>query len=165
MRTRQLLHTFHNGNLAVHLNLCTHAVQFIDIFEAVVPHPFSHDARSLCDGKQGGHLWLHIGGEAGMRQGLNIGLDKLSSAAHQNGIIVFFNFTTSLNQLVGDCLQMFWNDVFDEDLSAGGSGHGHIGAGFDLVRDDWIGRAVHQIDPVNLDDIGAGSADVRTHGV
>ena len=81
--------------------------------------------------------------------------------AHQNGIIVFFNFTTSLNQFVGDCLQMFWNDVFDEDLSAGGSGHGHIGAGFNLVRDNWIGRAVHQIDPVNLDDVGAGSADVR----
>ena len=55
--------------------------------------------------------------------------------------------------------------VFHQNLAAGGGGSHHVGAGLDLVGDDGIASAVELIHTVYLDGVGAGAADIRTHGV
>ena len=60
---------------------------------------------------------------------------------------------------------MFWDHIFDEDISPAGGDGSHVGAGLDLVRDDAVLGAVHFADAADLDDVGSGSADVGAHGV
>ena len=60
---------------------------------------------------------------------------------------------------------MLGDHILDQHIAAGGSSCYHIGTGFDLIGNDGIVGAVHHIHAVDLDDIGAGAADIRAHGV
>ncbi len=60
---------------------------------------------------------------------------------------------------------MLGNDVADLDGPAAGRYGGHIRARLDLVRYDGIGAAGEPLHAPDLDDVRAGSHDVRAHGV
>ena len=75
-------------------------------------------------------------------------------------------YSTHFLQFGGKRFHMLGDDVVHRHIAVGQGGGQHIGAGFDLVRDDRIGPAGledrYAGDP---DDIGAGAADIGAHGV
>ena len=70
-----------------------------------------------------------------------------------------------LLELDGDRFQVLGDDVFDEDIPAGGGGRYHEGPGLDLVGDDGILGAVEGLDAADLDDVGARAHDFGPHRV
>ena len=85
--------------------------------------------------------------------------------ARQDGILVLLDDGAGLAQLGADALEVLGDHVFDQHFAPGRGGRHHIGPGLDLVGDDGIGAAVQLLDAVDLHGVGAGSADVRAHGV
>ena len=162
----QLVDTLDHGDLAVHLNVGAQTLQLVHILEAVgTVDTLGHKAGALCQRQHGGDLGLHIRGEAGVGKGLDIGLLQRLAAAHQQGVVVFLHRHTHLHQLGTDTVHVLGDDVFQQELAAGGSHCRHVGAGLDLVGNDAVGTAAETLHAADLDGVGAGALDVRAHGV
>ena len=141
-------------------------LQLVHILEAVgTVDTLGHKAGTLCQRQYGGDLGLHIRGEAGIGQGLDIGLLQRLAAAHQQGVVVLLYRHTHLHQLGADAVHVLGDDVLQQELSAGGGHRRHVGAGLDLVGDDAVGTAAETLHAADLDGVGAGALDVRAHGV
>ena len=162
----QLGHALHHGYLAVHLNVSAHTLQLVHVLEAVgAVNALGDEAGALCQRQHRGDLGLHVGGKAGIGQGLDIGLQQGGGAAHQQGVVVLHHGDAHLHQLGADALHVLGDDVLQQQLTAGG-GHGrHIRSGLDLVGDDAVGAAGEPLHAADLDGVGAGTLDVRAHGV
>lgn len=100
-----------------------------------------------------------------MGHGLDIHRQDRAGTAHPDGVVELLHLSARLAELVGDGFQMLGDHILDQHIAAGGSSCYHIGTGFDLIGNDGIVGAVHHIHAVDLDDIGAGAADIRAHGV
>ena len=60
---------------------------------------------------------------------------------------------------------MLGNDVLHQNIAADGCGRSHIGTGFNLIGDNAVIGAMQHIYPTDFNDIGAGAADIRSHGI
>ena len=141
-RAHQMADTLDDGHLAVHLNVGAHALQLVHILEAVgTVDPLGDKAGALRQGQHGGDLGLHIRGEAGIGQRLDVGFLQRLAAAHQQRVVLLLHHDAHLHQLGADAVHVLGNDVLQQHLTAGGGHGGHIGAGLDLVGDDAVGAA------------------------
>ena len=164
--TGQVTDPFDDGDLAVHLDGSAHALELVHITEPVLPDALVDDAgAAVGETEHGGHLRLHIGGEAGIGHGLDVGALDVLVAGDPDGVALLLDLNAHLHQLGGDAVHVLGDDVADEDTAAGGSHGGHISARLDLVGDDGIGAAVEGFHAVDLDDVGAGAHDVGAHRV
>ena len=164
-RAAQLGNALDHRDLAVHMDVRAHARQLLGVAEAAVPDALGDDARALCQTERRGHLRLHVGREARIGQGLDIGAGERARAAHEHRVVILGHLDAHLLELGGDALQMTRDDVFDQHRTAAGRDRRHKGAGLDLVRDDRIVRAVQALDAADLDHVRARALDVRAHGV
>ena len=154
----ELFHALKYGHLTVHLHAGTHLAQLVHIAEAVVPHALGDGAGALSHAQQHTHQGLHIGGEAGVRHGVDLQRQNIAGAGYPHSIVKFFHSDPSAAQLGRDGLQVLGGDVLNEHIAAGGSSSYHIAAGFDLIRDDAVGAAVHFFHAAHLDDVRTGTA-------
>ena len=164
--THQLLHALYNRHLAVHLNVCAQALQFIHILEAVgTVYALGHQACPLRQCQHRGDLGLHIRGEAGIGQRFDVGLCQRTAAPHQQGVVIFCDGYAHLHQLGADALHVLGDDVLQQQLAAGGRHGGHIGARLDLVGNNAVRAAGQALHAADLDGIRARALDVGAHGV
>ena len=162
----QVADPFNDGDLAIHLDGCAHALELVHIAEPVLPDALVDDAgAAIGETEHSRHLRLHIGGEAGIGHGLDVSALDVMLPSDSNGVALLLDRNAHLHQLGGDAVHVLGDDVADEDAAAGGGDCGHIGACLDLVGDDGIGAAVEGFHAVDFDDIGAGAHDVGAHGV
>ena len=89
-----------------------------------------------------GNLRLHIGGEAGVGHGLDIGAGEVAGTGgpgwRPHPPRISTPISTSLAVMQSRCLGM---TLLMQDLAAGGGHGGHIGARLDLVGDDGVEAA------------------------
>ena len=164
-RALEFLHALDDGDLAVHMDVRTHAGQFLGISVTAVPHALGDDARTLCQAERGRHLRLHVGREAGIRHGLDIGPGQPPLAAHQHRVVKLGHLNVHLLELCRDALQMFGDDVLNQHRAAAGCDRSHKGARLNLVRNDGVAAAVQALDAADLDYIRARSLNVCPHRV
>ena len=100
-----------------------------------------------------------------MRHCLNIALVQLFISCDTHSIIIFNNLCTCFNQLRTDRLKVFWNDIFNQHISAAGSSSDHISSCFYLVGDNGICAAVKLFCTSDFNNIRACTADIRPHRV
>ena len=165
LRPGQALHALDNGQVPVDLDLRAHALELVRIPEAAVPHAVRDDAGALGQAQGRRNLGLHVRGEAGVGHGLDIGAHQGADAADREAVVHFLDLHAHLRQLRADAVHVLGNDVADLDGPAAGRYGGHIRARLDLVRYDGIGAAGEPLHAPDLDDVRAGSHDVRAHGV
>ena len=158
-------HALDDRGLALYLDGGAHAQKLLHIAEAVVPDALGDDAGALADREQRCELRLHIGGEAGVRHGLDVAFRQSAGRADADAFVVFLDLRAAFDQLRGDGFQMLRDDVADHDVAARRRRHDHIGAGLDLVGHDGIVAAVHMLDAADLDRVRTGAAHVRAHQV
>ena len=82
----------------------------------------------------------------------------LALDAHR--LVVLGHLGAGSDEVGGNGLEVLGNDPADQHVAAGGSCGHHIGAGLDLVGDDAVFGAAELFDPVDLDDVGSGAADI-----
>ena len=131
----------------------------------MIPNALGDDARPLRHRERHADLRLHIGREAGVRLGLDVGAAETPRRADEDGFAVFLHRDAHFAEFRGDAVKVLGNDVFDQDFSPDGGGGGHVGAGLDLVGNDGVGAAVELLHAVDLDGVRTGAANVRAHGV
>ena len=163
--TRKALHTIDDGDVPLHLDVRAHTRELIDILETVLEDGFGDDRGAIGEGQGHGHLRLHVGREARIRERLHIGRMLHRRAHDAYGLIVLIDRVAHLEQLRGDRLQVLRDDVLDQDVTTGCGGGTHEGACLDLVRDDGIGRAMQATDATDADRIGTSALDVGAHRV
>ena len=83
----EMVHTLHHGGLVVHLDGGAHALELVHIAVAAAPDALRHQGGALRQAEDRGHLGLHVRGEAGVGQGLDVGLLELAGAADQEGVL------------------------------------------------------------------------------
>ena len=164
-RAGKMIHALHHGGLFIHLDVGAHALELVYITVAVIPHALRHQRSSFRKREDRGDLRLHVSGEAGIGQGLDIGPVQGAGPADQEGVLVLFHVHAHFHQFGGDAVHVLGNNILHQDLSTGGSHGGHISARLDLVRNDGIIAAPKAIHATDLDGICAGATDVGTHGV
>ena len=147
------------------MDVRAHARQLLGVTVAAVPHALGDDARAFRKAQRSRHLRLHIGREAGIGHGLDVGLGEPALAAHEHRVVKLGHLDVHLLELCGDALEVLGDDVLDQHRAAARRDRRHERAGFDLVRDDGIAAAVQALDAADLDDIRARALDVRAHGV
>ena len=86
-----MVYTLHHGGLFIHLDGRAHALEFIHITVAGVPHALRHQGCACRQGQHGGDLGLHIGGETGIGHGLHVGPLEGAATADQEGVLVFLH--------------------------------------------------------------------------
>ena len=163
--TRKALHTIDDGDIPLHLDVRAHTRELIDILETVLEDGFGDDRGAIGEGQGDGHLRLHVGREARIREGLHIGRMLHRRAHDAYGLIVLIDGVAHLEQLRGDRLEMLRNDVLDQDVTTGRRGGTHEGTCLDLVRDDGVGRTMQATNATDADRIGTGTLDVGAHRV
>ena len=154
-----------HGDAPIDLNLRAHLAQLVDVLEAVIVYAFGYYRSALRDAQQHAHLWLHVGREARIRQGLYIRLSQGARALYKHGILVLLHDGSGLAELCTDALKMLRDDVLHEHFPACRRGGDHVGARLDLVGNDSVAAAMELLDAVHLDGIGARAADIRAHGI
>ena len=165
-RAYQLVGALDDGHLAVHLDAGAQTFQLVHVLEAVgTVDTLGDEAGALRQRQHGGDLRLHIRGETGVGQGLDVGLLQRLAAAHQQGVVVLLHHHAHLHELGANAVHMLGDDVLQQQLTAGGGHCGHIGAGLDLVGNDAVGAAGETLHAPDLDGVSAGALDVRAHGV
>ena len=86
----------------------------------------------------------------------------IGGAAHAHCIVELFHLHACTAQLFGDRLQMLGGNILHQHIPARSRSSHHVAAGFDLIRNDAVGAAVHLFHTAHLDDIGACTAHIRT---
>ncbi len=145
--------------------MSAHTTELVHIAVTVVPHALGKDTGALRQAETGGHLGLHVGGEAGIGQGFDVGAGEFAGAPDQDSIVHLLHLGAHFRDLRGNALQVLGYDVFDEKFPAGGGDGGHVGARLDLVWDDGIAAAGEAGNATDLDDVGPCAHDGGTHGV
>src|SRR5699024_11014041 len=107
----QTVHALNDGQVSVHLDLGPHALELIGVAEAAGPHAVGDDAGPLGQAQGGGHLGLHVGGEAGVGQGLDVGADQRADAADQKAVVHLLNVHAHLAHLGGNTIHVLGDDV------------------------------------------------------
>ncbi len=145
------------------MNVRTHTGQLLGIAVAAAPDPSvmilvpsaRHSAVVIC-----GCMSV---GKPGIRQGLDVGLGQLALAANEHRIVKLGDLNAHLTQLCGDALQMTRNNILHQNRTAAGCNGCHEGARLDLIRNDGVTAAVQALYTADLDHIGAGALNIRTH--
>ena len=164
-RALEILDALDDRALALDRDLRAHALELLDIAEAVLPDVLVQDARALREREHRRDLRLHIGREARVRHRLHVAFAQRTVPADADRVVVLRDGDAHLHQLRRNGFQMLRRDVLDQNVSAGRRNGGHICSGLDLVRNDRIRDALQMLDAADLDDVGAGAADVRAHRV
>ena len=67
-------------------------------------------------------------------------------------------------QLADDRIEMIRAGVLHPDMTAGDGARDQIGAGFNAIRQHFIGRAVQARHTLDDDSVGSGALDLGAHG-
>ena len=95
-----------------------------------------------------------------MRHGVDLQRQNIAGAAHAHCIVELFHLHACTAQLFGDRLQMLGGNILHQHIPARSRSSHHVAAGFDLIRNDAVGAAVHLFHAAHLDDIGACTAHI-----
>ena len=160
-----MVDTLDDGNPAFHRNIRAHPAQLVYILKPVLPNPFGNQTGALSQAEQSDNLGLHIGGEAGMGTGLDIGLLQGTYVPHPHGVVKFNHLCPNLLELGGDAFQMLGDDVFHQHVSLGSHSRHHIGPGLNLVGNDGVFRPKQVVYPPDFNHVGSRPHDVGAHGI
>ena len=164
-RPFELRHAFYDSTASFNADLRPHALKFVDVHEAVFKDRLRNDARALANRRQGHELSLHIGREAGIGQGLDVGRTHGQMPDDPNAVDILDDLGPYFLQFRHDGLQMLRQSVFYEHVAAGHGRADHKGARFNSVGNNRMRRASQLLDAFDADDIRAGTADIGTHAV
>ena len=137
-RTCVFLNATDNGNIALHLDICSHAGKFIHVLEAVLKNALGNGRRTIRHTKHNRHLRLHICRKSRIRKRRDLGMGQALVGNNTNSIIKFLDHTACLDQLGRCSFQMLWNNIFDQDITLGRCCRAHKGSRLDLIRNDRI---------------------------
>ena len=96
---------------------------------------------------------------------IHVGAGEIAGAAHQHRVVPLFDRYAHFQQLGRDALQMLGDDVFYQNLAAGGSHGGHVSARLDLIGNDGIIGSVQMTAAAHADDIRARAFDAAAHRI
>ena len=122
-------------------------------------------------GEERGHRRLQVGREAGIGDGLDVGLAERAGGADADaagsGEVAGIRFERDahLGELGAERREVGGDGVLNRDVAAGDGGGDGEGAGFDAVGDQGVAGAVQVLDAFDDDGLGAGAGDLRAHGV
>ena len=152
------------GGAAVDGDVGAHAVEFLDVHEAIFKDVFGDGGGAFGLGGEGHELGLHVGGEAGVLLGGDVGGLEGSAGADADTLCADVEADAALVEFSEQRSEVSGVAAVDVEVAAGdGAGH-EEGAGLDAVRVDAVAGAVEFGDAVDLDGRRAGAFDVGAHG-
>jgi hypothetical protein len=152
------------GGAALDGDAGAHAVELLDVHEAIFEDVFGDVGGSIALGGEGHELGLHVGGEAGEFFGGDVGGLQFAAGADADVVGTDFDFDAALFELGDERAEVEGLAAVDVEVAAGdGAGH-EEGSGFDAVGVDAVTGAVEFGDSVDGDGGGAGAFDFGSHG-
>ncbi len=154
LAARELVNAFDDGRAAIDADVRAHALELVHMHEAVLKDRLRHAARAFGNRQHGHELRLHVRRETRIWHRLDVDGLRLLVAAHTDAVDVLFNRDAGFLELCDDGLQMLADGVFDIDVPLR---HG--------IGDDRVVAADELRSAIDLDDVRARTADLRTHDV
>ena len=154
-----------DGAGAFFADICSHAVEFGDVHEAVGVDAFGDDADAVGKGEDDGHLGLEVGGEGGEGAGDEVYVAEFGGADDAEAVAFGDHLDADVTAGVEDGAEVFAAEVFDEDVAAGDGGGDDEGAGLDAVGRDGEFGAVEFFDAFDEEAFAAGIGDACAHEV
>ncbi len=161
----QLRLAAHGGGAAVDSDVRSHAVEFADVHEAVLEDVFGDGGGAFSLRREGHELGLHVGGEAGVFLGGDVGgLQRAAVRADADLFGANVELHAALFELGDERAKMRGVAAVDVEVAArDGSGH-EEGAGLDAVGVNSVAGSVELRHALHADGGGAGALDLCTHG-
>ncbi len=132
--------------------------------EAVFEDVFGDGGGAFGLGGEGHVLGLHVGGEAGVLFGGDVGGFERAAGADADVLLADLDADAALFELGDERAEVGGVAAVDVEVAAGdGSGH-EEGSGLDAVGVDAVACAVEFGDALDLDGGGACAFDLRAHG-
>ena len=132
--------------------------------EAVLEDRFDDSARAVHGREQRHEQRLHVGREARVGKGLDVGRDQfVQVAAHAQAVDFVVDGRAAFHELRDDGTDVIRHAVLDQNVASGDRRGDHERSGLDAVRDDRVAGAVQRIDTFDADRIGAGAFDLSPH--
>ena len=141
-----------------------HADEFLHMHEAVFEDVFGDGAGAFSLGGEGHVLGLHVGREAGVLFGGDVGGFELAAGADADVVFADVDADTTLFEFGDERAEVLRFSAVDVEVAAGdGAGH-EEGSGFDAVGVDAVARSVEFADALDADGAGACAFDFGSHG-
>ena len=140
---------------------------FGGVHESLGENGVFDDAESRGGRKKGAHLGLHVGGEAGVGLGRDVGPDGIFGATDGDGVVRRSQVPQTAGfEDLSDAREVLGVDALEGDFVFGGHGSGdEKGSGLDAVRNDGVLDAAELVDAFDLDAGRSGSGNFCAHGV
>ena len=164
-RAVQVAHALDDGGLLHDAHLRAHALDLVQVLEAVFKNGFHHDAVAAGAGEHGAHGLLKVCGEARVFLGFQVHGPVRALAAHADGIVGIGHLYAHLEELGGQRFHVRGNAAVDHHVAVRGRGGDHQRAGLDLIGDYAVAAAVHIVHAADADGVGARAAYAPAHGV
>ena len=153
-----------DGAAAVDGDMRTHAHHFAGVEETVLKNSFGDDGGSVGLRGEGHVLGLHVGGEAGVFLGGDVGGDEFVAVVNADGgMVTNVDGNADGLQLGDDGAEVGGIAVGDGDVAIGDGSSDEERASLDAIGNDGVGGAVELFDAVNLQSGGVVAFDVRAH--
>ena len=156
----------HYRHAAVHPDVRAHTAQVGHVAEAVFKHVFHDHAGALRHARGGQHLGLHVGGEAGVRVGPQLGESPQASRRGQHdGVSFFRDVAAHFPELIAHGNQIQGLRVGEPDFSSRHRRRTQQRACRDAIGDGGINCSAQRLHALDLDQLRARSAYLTAHGV
>src|SRR6202051_2125913 len=156
----------HGGGAAGDGDVRAHADQLVDVHEAIFKDIFGDGGGAFGLGGEGHELGLHVGGEAGVLLGGDVGGLEVGGAFGADADVVGVDVEADADglELGDDRAEVGGLAAVDVEVAAGDGAGDEEGAGLDAVGVDAVAGAVEFGDTFDLDGGGAGAFDLGAHG-
>ena len=151
--------------ITFNLNLASHTVKLINIFESVLKYTFSNHTWTISKCKNYSHLWLHICWKSRIRQCLNVSTLKRTFTDNSYPVISFYNFTANFNKLCWQRLKMLRNNILNHNVAISCRCCKHKRSSFNLVRNNGIGCSMKPLHTFNSDYICTCALNIGSHSI
>ena len=154
------------GGAAADGDVRAHADELLHVHEAVFEDVFGDGGGAFGLGGEGHELGLHVGGEAGVLFGGDVGgFERRRRSGRGRCPCRRRCVTPHCFELGDDGAEVRGVAAVDVEVAAGDGAGDEEGAGLDAVGVDAVARAVEFGDALDADGAGAGAFDLRAHGV
>ena len=159
------LNALYNSYISLNLNVGTHSVKLINVFETILKNAFCNNAGSIGNCENSCNLWLHICRITRIWQCSYRCAGKWLIGNHTNCVIKLFYRASCLYKLGTCCFQMLWNNIFHKNITLGSCSSTHKCTCFNLIRDNRIFRSVKLLNSNNSNNICSCTSDVGAHSI
>ena len=150
---------------ALHRDVGPHAVELANVHETIFKDVLGNRGGAFGLGGEGHVLGLHVGGEAGIFLGGDVGgLERSVSGADADGLLAYVEADAAFFKFGDQGSEVSGFAGVDVEIAAGDGSRDEEGPGFDAVGVDAMTGSMKTGDALNADGRGSSAFDLCTHG-